>query len=305
VPETIELTDIFLRIIGAFYALAGFVAARAAMTSHFLDRAIAAISAKKPSRIEVAQSAWLITAAANVFLAGVLLLAGLEVAAWAFVASAVGQAAYIYFIAPRFFDREDPPDPRGRRQTINAFVIFSAATAFILWAAWRGRLAPLDQATTTQLVAVAATLLLYAGYVTRGLWWIPRAQSAGGVGFASDPDAASRPLHTSKHIKLMTDYGCDPIWALDHDLYGCFAPEELGLPDDLTAGLRAWAESYEGSISLDDPATSLWSEDQHDAHEAEGRRLAVLLKRARPDLVVYLHEHAIGVVEVQSDNETL
>jgi hypothetical protein len=303
VPETIELTDIFLRIIGAFYAFAGFVASRVAITSHFLDRAIVAIAAKRPSRTET-RSAWMIAAAANVFLAGILLLAGLEVAAWAFLASAAGQAAYIFFLAPRFFDREDPPDPLGRRQTTNAFVIFSAATAYVLWAAWRGRLTALDQATTTELVAVVAALTLYVGYVARALWWTPRASAFGGVGLASHPYTPSRPLHASQRIKLMTDYGCDPLWALDDDLYGCFAPEELGLSDDLTAALRAWAESYEGSIALDDPVVSLWSAEQNAAHEAEGLRLGALLKRERPDLTVFVHTHEVGVVEVDSKEPT-
>ncbi len=304
-PETIELTDIFLRVIGAFYAFAGFVATRAAMTSHFLDRAIAAIAAKKPSRMETAQTAWLLAASALVLAAGVLLLAGLELAAWVFAASALGQAAYIFFVAPYYFDREDPPDPRGRRQTTNAFVIFSAATAFVIWAAWRGRLTAIDEATTTELVAVAAALLLYAGYVVRGLWWTPRKSASSGWSAGPDadydPDTPARPLHTSKRVKLMADYGCDPLWALDEDLFGSFPPEDLGLSTELTGAISAWAAGYESAISMDDPATGPWTEEQRAAHEAEGRRLGVLLKRERPDLMVYVHRDDIGIVEVQAD----
>ncbi len=137
--DTIELTDIFLRAMGAFYAFAGVVATRVGLTSHFLDQAIAAIAAKKPTRAENAQAAWLLAGAAMVLVAGVLLLAGLELAAWAFLATAAAQATYIYYVAPRYFDVADPPDARGRQQTTNAFVIFSAATAFVVWAAYRGR----------------------------------------------------------------------------------------------------------------------------------------------------------------------
>jgi len=54
-PETIGLTDIFLRVIGAFYAFGGYVAARAGLMSRFLDQAIAAIAAQKPKPIETAQ----------------------------------------------------------------------------------------------------------------------------------------------------------------------------------------------------------------------------------------------------------
>ena len=35
----------------------------------------------------------------------------------AFAASALAQAAYIYVLAPRYFDAAEAPDARGRRQT--------------------------------------------------------------------------------------------------------------------------------------------------------------------------------------------
>ena len=63
-PETVELTDVVLRIIGAFYAFGGFLATRAGLMSQFLDQAIAAIAMKKPSPTERAQSAWLLATAA-------------------------------------------------------------------------------------------------------------------------------------------------------------------------------------------------------------------------------------------------
>ena len=300
-PETIEITDVFIRIIGGFYAFAGFVAMRAAMTSHFLDRAIAAISGGKPSRIETAQAAWLMSAAALIFAGAVLLLAGLDLAAWVFLASALGQAAYIFFVAPRFFDREDPPDPQGRRQTTNAFVIFAAATAFVLWASYRGRLTALDQATPFELAAVGASLLLYGGYVARALLWKPSAPAFGGWGSTDEPDTPSRPLHTSTRLKLMADCGCDPLWALDDGYYGSFPPELLDLTADLTHAINTWAANYETSISMDDPATDLWNEAQHSAHEAEGRNLAARLKQQLPERTIYLHTRDAGAVEVHAD----
>ena len=195
--ETIELTDVVLRVIGAFYAFGGFVATRAGLMSQFLDRAIAAIALKKPPRSETAQNAWLIATAALVLIGGVLLLAGLQLAAWVFVASCLGQAAYIYYVAPRFFDGENEPDGDGRRGSTNAFVIYSAATAFILWAAYRGRLLTLDEASTPALIAVGAALLLYAGYVARALWWSPRKRgaSAGGLLGAMPDDKPGLPPH--------------------------------------------------------------------------------------------------------------
>jgi hypothetical protein len=306
VLETIELTDIFLRVIGAFYAFAGFVATRAGMTSYFLDRAIAAMTAKKPSQAEIAQSAWLISASALILAGGVLLLAGLQLGAFAFIASAVAQALYIYVVAPRYFDVEDPPSAQGRRQTTNAFVLFCAATAFVVWAAWRGRLKPIDEATVLEIGAVVVALMLYAAYVARTLWWMPRRETNADWSLGSDTDTPSRPLNTSQRVKVMADYGCDPIWAMDDDIYGCFPPEDLGLSPELVADIKAWAERFEGRLNMDDPGANDRSEAELEAerlkHESEGRQLAIRLKRERPDLTVFAHTFAVGVIEVQADD---
>jgi hypothetical protein len=299
VAETIELTDVFLRILGAFYAFAGFVATRAALTSHFLDRAIAAISMQAPKPAETAQTVWLLAAAALVLAGGVLLLAGLEAAAWAFVASALGQAAYIYILAPRYFDRDDPPDAQGRRQTTNAFALYAAATAFILWAAWRGRLTSFADASTVEFTAVGAALILYAAYVARTLWWQPRASR--GAFSAIPDDEPSLPPHESKRIKVMADYQCDPLWALDEERYGCFSPDMIEMSPELREDLKAWALAFDSQYDCDDPAAGLWDEAQHLAHAAEGRRLALRLKRERPDLMVYVMDAEVGVVEVHAD----
>ena len=301
--ETIELTDVVLRIIGAFYAFGGFVATRAGLVSQIIDQAIAAIALKKPARTERAQNAWMIATAALVLIGGVLLLAGLELAAWVFVASTLGQAAYIYYVAPRFFDRDNEPDVGGRRASTNAFVIYSAATAFILWAAYRGRLLTIEEASTPALVAAGAGLLLYAGYLVRALWWSPRKGNGSGGGLlgAMPDDEPGLPPHESKRIKVMADYMCEPLWALDEERYGCFAPDMIDLSPELAADLNAWAGAYDTSFDPDDPAVSRWSEEQHQAHAADGRQLAVRLKRERPDLMVYVLEGDIGVVEVHAD----
>ncbi len=298
--ETVELTDVVLRIIGAFYAFGGIVATRAGLMSQLIDQAIAAIALKKPTRSERAQNAWMMATAALVLIGGVLLLAGLQIAAWVFLASSLGQAAYIYYVAPRFFDGKNEPDGDGRRASTNAFVIYSAATAFILWAAYRGRLVRLDEASTPALVAVGAGLLLYAGYLARALWWSPRKGRGGGCRAMPD-DEPGLPPHESKRIKVMADYRCDPLWALDDDHYGCFSPDMIDLSPALTTDLNAWAADYDTSFNADDPVVSQWSEEQHQAHALQGRQLAVRLKQERPDLMVYVMDAAIGVVEVHAD----
>jgi hypothetical protein len=303
VKETVELTDIVLRVIGAFYAFAGVVATRSAMMSRFLDQALADITLQKPKPAETARSVWMFAGAALVLAGGVFLLAGLKLAAWTFAASALAQASYIYVVAPRYLDAEDPPDAQGRQQTTNAFVIYTAATAFILWAEYRGRLASVGDVSTATLVAVGGALLLYAGYLARALWWSPRRSRASddGAVLRPFPEAPSLPPHESKRIKVMADYQCDPLWALDEERYGCFAPEMIDLSPQLATDLNAWAVAFDTSLNMDDPATGNWSDAQYADHVAEGRRLAGRLKRERPDLMVYVMEPDIGVVEIHPD----
>ena len=101
----------------------------------------------------------------------------------------------------------------------------------------------------------------------------------------------------------MADYYCDPLWALDEDLYGCFPPEIWACRRVELASPRLGG-AYDASLGPDDPATSLWSDAEHAAHAAEGRRLAVRLKRERPDLMVYVLEADAGVVEIHADEAT-
>jgi hypothetical protein len=298
----VDFTDIGLRVIGAFYAFAGYVATRAGLTSYFIDRAIAAIAAQKPSRLETWQAVWMLGAATLVLAGGLAFMLLLDVAPWLFLASALGQALYIFFVAPRYFDVEDPPDPAGRRASTNAFVLYSAATAFVLWADYMGHLTGWREVPWPLLAAALALVAAHLGYV---IWIVARPLgSAPGPSFAAGPDEGFDPeldRARSKRIKVMADYDAHPLWALDEDLYGDFPPEHLELSPQLTRDLNAWADAYQSSLNRDDPGQSRWDAAQHAAHAQEARPLAVRLARERPDLMVYVVEDAVGVVQVHAD----
>ena len=300
-----DATEIVLRLIGAFYVFAGYVATRAALTSLFIDRAIAAIACQKPSAAETAQSTWMLVAACVVLAGGAALMVLLDVALWLFLASAIGQAVYLFHVAPRYFDVESPPDPAGRRQSVNAFVIYLAATAFVAWAAAGGSLVAWQDASWPLLAAPAAVVAAHVGYV---VWMAAGSFRKGASPLLGGPDADEpsgppRDPAQSRRIKVMADYHAHPLWAMDEDLYGDFPPEALGLSPGLTRDLNAWAEAYTSALNPDDPARSLWSEAEHKAHDAMARPLAVQLKRERPDLTIYVLEPGAGVVEVQADDE--
>lgn len=173
-----DLLDIILRVIGAFYAFAGVVATRAALTSHLLDVAIAAIGAKVVPRVELLRTAWLLTAATLVLAGGVALMLLLDWAPALFVTSALGQLAYLAIAAPSYFDRGDPPDAKGRRQTTNAFILYTAATAFVCWAYAAGRLHPLLEINPVALAAGALAVAANLIYIAR-LTVLPRRTGAG------------------------------------------------------------------------------------------------------------------------------
>lgn len=300
----IDGVQIALFVIGAFYTFAGYVATRAALTSHLVDRAIAAIGGRRPTRREIAQSRWMLVAATLVLAGGLALIFLLDIAAWLFLASALGQAAYLFYVAPKYFDAEEPPDPVGRRQSQNAFMLYVLATAFVLWALSTGRLTSWQDAGWLPLAVIAALLALHVGYVVRtvaGTFGSGASKSWGGAPDGDDAHGID-PAQSSR-IKVMTDYYAHPLWSLDEDSYGDFPPEALDLSPELTRDLNAWAEAYTSSLNPDDPGESRWSADEHSAHEAKARPLAIRLARERPDRTIYVLDPAVGVVEVRPNDE--
>jgi len=294
---------IALCVVGAFYAFAGYVATRAALTSNVIDQAIAAIALKKPSPRETARSYWLLAAATLVLAGGVTLLFLLDVSVWLFLASSAGQALYLAVLAPLYFDAEDPPDAQGRRRTINAFVIYLAATAFVVWALSAGKLASWQEVAWPWLALPVAAIGAHIGYVV----WTLAASTGSKPAFGGFPagadDAGGRDPSESVRVKVMADYHTHPLWALDDDLYGDFSPENLDLSPELVRDLNAWAEAFTSSYDPDDPVNSRWTEAEHNDHEAEGRKLAVRLARERPERTIFAMTSNVGVVEIRPDDE--
>lgn len=157
-------TAIFLIAIGAFYVFAGIVATRAALLSLFLDRALTAISGNQPTTRETALSAWLLGSANLVLTGGAALMLRLDLALWLFVAALVTQVAYLLVLAPLYFDVDDPPDPKGRRRTINAAVIYAATTALIAWAAHGSHLLDWRDVPSALIAAAVTAVAAHLGY---------------------------------------------------------------------------------------------------------------------------------------------
>lgn len=294
-----DATEIALRCIGAFYVFAGYVATRAALTSHVLDKAIAGIGGKGLSRIEIAITAWHLVASSLVMASGLAALLLLDFSRWLFLASALGQAAYIYVVAPIWFDAEDPPDLKGRRQTTNAFVIYSAATAFVFWAGYQDRLLDWGEIDLHWMLIAGAALVANGAYA---LWVIfmpspqPLFDSDGSGSQLPTMDMADFAARITR-VKVHAARECHPLWALDDDLYGDFPPSMIGLSEELSRDLAAWGDDFAAMIDDAQDHDREPAESDLAAHQARGRHLAARVAAERSDLLVFF--------EVPGEGETL
>ena len=104
-------------LLGAFYTFAGFAGVEMACRSRLFDIAIAKISMKRPPQAETLKGLWFIGQGLVILAGGLALLLRLDLAAVFFLIGAAGQALYLGLLGPFYFDKSDPPDPRGRAQS--------------------------------------------------------------------------------------------------------------------------------------------------------------------------------------------
>ena len=319
--SSFEIAHAALIAVGAFYTFAGLVGMRVAQQSRLIDIAIAGISLAKPPALETARGLWLLLASVVVLAGGLFLILRLEWAALAFSVSALGQAVYLLLLGPKVFDVDDPPDPAGRQQTINAFVLYSAATLFVLWGYRTGQLMPADAVGwpavwgASGVVAVALMWGLFRFYAPLAKSPTSFFNSGGGSAMGTsdddgvpdyDPDEdTGPPLSESQRILVMSEYECDSLWTHDPGRSGTISPRDLPLSEALIADFEAWAKSYDGSFNLEDINSPHWSEAQYAAHDAAGLALARRLKRELPDRQIYvwrLGNGNTGHTEVTADD---
>lgn len=126
------------RIVGAFYVFAGVVLIRQAVINWRMERIFGAFL--ETPKAEKTADVILSVMAVLVLASGLTLLALRHWALIAFLACWALQAVYLLW-ASRWYRPENEELAKLRRQTINAFFAYTAATLFVLWAAQRGLLA--------------------------------------------------------------------------------------------------------------------------------------------------------------------
>lgn len=152
----LALSQVAAIAIGAFYAFAGVVVLRAMALDRVMDALLAAMN--DPSGPKEQMRGRVLTAGAFLTLAsGALLMLLSPLAAPVFVANAIWQGGYLLW-AETALPLEDDDDARGRRQTKNAFVVYLAATAFVVWLGVQGQLRSWDVPLLT--IAIDAAVVV-------------------------------------------------------------------------------------------------------------------------------------------------
>lgn len=90
-------------------------------------------------------------------------------------------------------------------------------------------------------------------------------------------------------VRVMTDYGAQPLWVRreSDDIHVDTSPSNLGLSASLAGRLEAWRLWGESAINFDDPHDSREvSDEEAAAFQAEGRLLTRRVAAELPQAVV-------------------
>lgn len=276
--------------VGVFYAFAGVVVLRRMAMDRLLDLALQAITLEETAAKERLQSR-VLTFGGCLTLASGLALATLSPWATAFfAANSVVQGGYLLW-AWKALPPESEEEQKGRQQTINAFVIYLAAFAFVAHAHSQGVFShwPIDVGGLSWLIEP-----LVIGAVTAGVWasWFLRMPGSGKSsawsradddGTETWDDLPKPPL--PERLRLAPEYGCWPTW--DDETGYNVDPADLGLSDALLARLHEWDDAWQATFKPDDPKASRFADDDAAQHwRDEGRAIATELEREWPGPVV-------------------
>ena len=270
--------------IGFFYVIAGFVVLRAIAVGNLLDRALEAIEQSKPDPKEQTKTFVLTIGAYLTAASGAALVTLSSMAAILFVLNALVQGGYLAW-ATKALPPEDEAERKGRQQTINAFVIYSAVTAFVTWLGYTGGLRPWPrdaEGALIELIAPAmAALACYLLVYKPGM----RKQSSGpGLGGADiDMPVTASPgvAHPTVNLRLRPEFACCPLW--DADTGDNVSHYHLPISLDLAERIENWDDRFQVIYKDDYPAESGFaSPEEEQAYIEEGREIARELAAAWP-----------------------
>lgn len=254
--------------VGAFYVFAGFVVMRAMVLDRLMDQVLAALkdpgSARERMRSNVLSVGAFLTMAG-----GVALVILSPVAVVLFAINALWQGGYLLW-AERALPPEDEADKRGRQQTKNAFVIYLAATAFVLWLAGQGYLRPWNAPLSSHAIDVAVMAAVVAA--AWAFIHLPRRQKDG-----ASPLASARDERVPTRLRLAPDWNRSCL--RDADTGETVSVYRLGLSFELSDRIEAWDDTFQATYDEDNPEAGGFKDDAaRQAYLAEGRAIIEALR---------------------------
>lgn len=80
-------------------------------------------------------------------------------------------------------------------------------------------------------------------------------------------------------IRVMADYQCFPLWEASPGVVGNIDPCDLPISISLQRDLIGWAETFDATLNIDDPASSgLKTESDIDEFRRRGEALVLQLQ---------------------------
>ena len=270
--------------IGFFYVIAGFVVLRAIAVSNLLDRALDAIEQSKPDPKEQTKTIVLTIGAYLTAASGAALVTLSTMATILFVLNTLVQGGYLAW-ATKALPPEDAADRKGRQQTINAFVIYAAVTAFVTWLGYTGGLRqwPRDaEGVLIELLAPAmAALACYLLVYKPGMQKRSSGLDFGGADIDMPVTASTGVSHPTVNLRLRPEFACCPLW--DADTGDNVSHYHIDISMDLAERIENWDDRFQLIYKEDDPVSSGFaSPEEEQAYNEEGREIARELAAAWP-----------------------
>lgn len=240
-----DLMDILPRFVGAFYAVGGWFALRALLTSDMLDRVLSALRTTPGSTRNDAIRRWVLGGAGLVTcISGVALVLMSRWALPLFVVNLAAQAGWLVW-ARTAFPPEDEEDVEGRRAVINAAIGYAAVTALVFWLDARGRLGPFADPLPIMVLGLSALTL--GAWLVKHLSWNPGALPQDW----DDPMPHHEPERREPlRLRLEPRIGDWSLWDADD---GRGIDPQVYLPPDLAERLEAWEDAHQQALDPEDP----------------------------------------------------
>lgn len=243
------MTEWGLRLLGAFYAFAGVVVLRQLASDRLIQMVHAALNGGvRPN--DAIRAAWLAAGGVFTLLCG-LALAGLNAIAPALMLVNVAMQGGWLLYAARAFPPQDEEDAKGRRQTINAFLLFLGFTVLVIWLVRTGRVVLFPDEMAARIIGLAAIAL--ASWQGWHVWRFSKGQWPDGER-SPTLDAPEEPVDPPvfdppQRVMLSPRLGCWPLW--DMDTGRNVSVDSIDLPADLSRDISAFEDAVIGAIDVD------------------------------------------------------